>query len=153
MRALVAGVGNRYMGDDGFGPRVVERLSELNLPENVEVRDVGLCGFTLAVELDQYDLLVLVDALKMGASAGKIYCEKIEGVIEADLSSITIHDEGVRELLAFAKKIGTLPADVYLVGCEISQITLREGLSPPVEAAVDDAVRVILRLLYRQSEG
>ncbi|MHC1566287.1 MAG: hydrogenase maturation protease [Candidatus Syntropharchaeia archaeon] len=152
MRALIVGIGNRYMGDDGFGPRVIDRLSRLDLPDWVETRDAGLGGITLAVELDEYDLLIVVDGLKMGLSPGEIYYEKIEE-IEVDPTPITIHDAGVRELIAFAGKIGTLPPNVYLIGCEVADVSLRDGLSPPVESAIDETVDLILDLLYREGKG
>ena len=76
MRVFIAGIGNKYMGDDGFGPKVVEELLSEEIPSGVEVRDVGLCGITLAPELADYDMVIFVDAVNMDSKPGTIYCKK-----------------------------------------------------------------------------
>ncbi len=76
MTILVAGIGNIFLGDDGFGPEVVRRLSspgEAALPDGVKVVDYGIRGMHLAYDLlDGYDALVLVDAIPGQGSAGDI---------------------------------------------------------------------------------
>ena len=152
MRTLVAGIGNKYMGDDGFGPKVVETLLERGLPEGVEARDVGLCGITLAPDLEDYEMVIFIDAFKLGDEPGTIYCEKIERGMNPDISLINIHDAGMKELILFADKIGTLPPNVFVIGCEINEIKLGEGLSPEIDGSIDAAVDLTLELLQRQGK-
>ena len=64
-RILVAGIGNRLMGDDGFGPRVIDILESMELPENVEVRDIGTAGITIATDLSDYDFVIFLDTMNM----------------------------------------------------------------------------------------
>ena len=52
LRVLVAGIGNIFMRDDGFGPRVIELLKTKNLPRNIELRDIGTAGITIATDLE-----------------------------------------------------------------------------------------------------
>ena len=69
-RILVAGIGNIFLGDDGFGVEVVRRLAERELPENVEVGDFGIRGMDLAYALmDPYEVVVFVDAVPRGRRA------------------------------------------------------------------------------------
>jgi len=156
-KILVAGIGNKYMGDDGFGPRVIEALTTKDLPEDVEVRDVGLCGVTLAPDLDDYELVIFVDAVKKGGKPGTIYRREIEaGQVEKlkpeearGSFHLSIHEAKLEELLLFAKAIGTLPSTIVVVGCEVVKIGLGDALSQEVETALQRAVELILKELQR----
>ena len=78
-RVLVAGIGNIFLGDDGFGVEVASRLAARPLPDGVRVEDFGIRGVHLAYELlDGYDVLVLVDAVPIGEAPGTV------AVIEPD---------------------------------------------------------------------
>jgi hydrogenase maturation protease len=67
-RILVAGIGNIFLADDGFGVEVVKQLAERELPEGVEVVDFGIRGLDLAYALmDPYEAVIFVDALPRGA--------------------------------------------------------------------------------------
>ncbi len=157
-RVLVAGIGNKYMGDDGFGSRVIETLMLRDLPEDIEVRDVGLCGVTLAPDLSDYELVIFVDAVETSGKAGTIYRREIEaGQVEKlkpeeARSSILLgaHEARLEELILFAKAIGSLPPTVIVIGCEILKVDLGDTLSPEVEAAVHRTVELILKELRRR---
>ncbi|HEX58642.1 MAG TPA: hydrogenase maturation protease, partial [Methanomicrobia archaeon] len=104
MRVLIAGFGNKFMSDDGFGPRVIEELTKLKLPENVELRDVGLCDVTLAPDLADYDLVIFVDAVKTGGKPGTLYVLEITaGDVETRVGNLTaklsLHQTGVEEII------------------------------------------------------
>ena len=72
-RTLVAGIGNIFLGDDGFGSVVARHLAQTPLPPDVEVADIGIRGVHLAYQLlDGYDTLVLVDAMPRGEEAGTV---------------------------------------------------------------------------------
>jgi len=159
-KILVAGVGNKYRGDDGFGPRVVEALLTRDLPENVEARDVGLCGITLAPDLGDYELVIFIDAVEKGGKPGTIYRTGIKAEEVKELKSeesrhsftFDIHETGLEELLVYAKTIGTLPPTTIVIGCEITEISLGETVSRAVADAVPRAVALILDELQRCCE-
>ena len=70
-RILVAGVGNIFLGDDGFGVEVVRRLAGCSLPEGVVVADFGIRGLDLAYAMqEEYELVVFVDATPRGQEPG-----------------------------------------------------------------------------------
>ncbi len=76
---LIAGVGNAWLRDDGFGGAVARRLHEQPLPEAVSVMDAGTGGLDLAYEVMRgYDALVIVDVTQQGGDPGTLY------VMEAD---------------------------------------------------------------------
>ncbi|MEE1760917.1 MULTISPECIES: hydrogenase maturation protease [unclassified Streptomyces] len=155
-RTLVAGIGNIFLGDDGFGVETVRRLTERDLPGHVEVVDIGVRGVHLAYQLlDGYDTLVLVDATARGGAPGTLY------VIEhADAASdptpgapaLDGHRMTPDTVLALLHTLcagtgGEPPRRVLVVGCEPASVDERVGLSTPVSTAVPDAVRLIEELL------
>src|SRR5438270_9766818 len=82
-RILIACIGNIFLGDDGFGVEVAQRLSSRKYPEGVQVIDFGIRGMELAYTLlDDYDTLILVDTVPRGSQPGTLY------LIEPDLTGI-----------------------------------------------------------------
>jgi len=151
MRILVAGVGNRLRRDDGFGPRVVDLLSELSLPENVELRDVGTAGLTIATDLSDYDAAIFLDTMDVEGEPGRLYKAEVEIGETVDdvgeLARMTLHEVGLEGLLRFSSAIGTLPPKVILIGCKPKVLSAGIGLSPEVEMAAERAVDMVLDTL------
>ncbi len=159
-RILVAGIGNIFLGDDGFGVEVAQRLSTRELPENVRVTDFGIRGYDLAYALlDGYDTTILVDACPRGAPAGTLY------VIEPDLNrlggpeeqhrAVEAHSMNPLNVLRLASSMGPLKR-VLLVGCEPATLGPDEGqmgLSEPIEAVLDEAVKLVESLIEQISTG
>ncbi|MCP3819782.1 hydrogenase maturation protease [Streptomyces sp. A3M-1-3] len=160
-RVLVAGVGNIFLGDDGFGVETVRRLAEQRLPEHVEVVDIGVRGVHLAYQLlDGYDTLVLVDATARGGDPGTLYL--IEpgrpGGIEPQNALLDGHRMSPDAVLALLDTLcagtgGHPPRRTLVVGCEPACVEEGIGLSPPVAAAVPEAVRQITGLLRDEAQG
>jgi hydrogenase maturation protease len=149
-RVLVAGIGNLFLGDDGFGPEVVRRLAaEGSLPAGVRVADYGIRGMHLAYDLlDPCDALVLVDALPGAGSPGEIV---VLEVTKDDLGDgeFDAHGMNPAAMLAGLDRLGgSLPA-TYVVGCRVSGVAEAIGLSEPVAAAVPAAIVTIRGLLAR----
>jgi len=150
-RILVAGIGNRLIADDGFGPRVVDLLSERELPDFVEVRDFGTAGMTIATDLSDYDSVIFVDSMDHDGEPGSLTKSRLvveEGVEDiAELARLTLHEAGLEGLLRFSKSIGTLPDDVFFVGCKPKKLDPSLELSPEVEAALERAVAIVDEIL------
>jgi hydrogenase maturation protease len=155
-RVLVAGIGNVFLGDDGFGVEVVSRLRSRSLPGGVEVADYGIRGFDLAFSLlDGYDAVVIVDAVPRGGPPGTV-C-----VLQPDLEApaepaqeavVNSHGMNPMEVFRLVRQHGGTPPPTYLVGCEPATTGPEEGcmeLSPPVAAAVDEAVVLVESLVQR----
>jgi hydrogenase maturation protease len=153
-KILIAGIGNIFLGDDGFGVEVARRLSESEFPEGVRVQDFGIRGYDLAYALlDGYDLTLLVDAAPRGSTPGTLY------VIEPDLNQETAETQGVAldahamnpvSVLQLAKSMGPVAGKVLLVGCEPATLGGEEGqmgLSEAVAAVVDQAAALVRRLV------
>jgi len=149
-RAIVAGFGNVLRGDDGFGVEVVRRLEKEGLaPEGTVCLEVGTGGLALAQELlTPCDRLVIVDAMTRGGAPGSTYLLRVEAV--DSLESLDLHMAVPTRVLALANALGTLPREVYLVGCEPAVVDdLTMELSEPVMHAVESTLRNVQALLER----
>lgn len=148
-RILVAGVGNLFFGDDGFGPAVAQRLRSAHLPPDVEVREFGIRGIHLAYELlDAPELLIVADAVSRGGAPGTLYV--LEPELDGTLGQADAHGMDLPSVFAAVLAMdGSLPR-VRIVGCEPESIEARMGLSPRVDQAVDGAVQLILELVQRE---
>ena len=149
-RVLIAGVGNIFLGDDGFGVEVVKRLAGCELPEGVEVKDFGIRGMDLAYALqDDYELVVLVDATPRGERPGTVYL--IEPEIKDDGEvSLDTHGMDPVKVIKLSRVLGARPTRTLVVGCEPQVIVTGEDyddmlmeLSEPVLEGVEEAVKLV----------
>lgn len=157
-RLLVAGIGNVFLGDDGFGVEVARRLAERSLPADVEVQDFGIRGMDLVYALQGgYDGAILVDALPRGEVPGTL--TTLEPELPASSNGtgpalLDTHGMDPVKVLAFARATGgRLPERLLVVGCEPAEVPggheyddMAMGLSEPVAAAVDRAVERVAAL-------
>jgi hydrogenase maturation protease len=147
---LVAGIGNIFLSDDGFGPEVARRLSARALPDGVKVVDYGIRGMHLAYDLlDGYDGLVIVDALPRQGEPGDIVVLQV-GPDDLGDGEFDAHGMApVAVLGSLASMGGELPP-TYVVGCEPADLEEGMGLTPVVEGAVDRAIDAVLSVLTEQ---
>jgi hydrogenase maturation protease len=157
-RVLVAGVGNLFLGDDGFGPEVATRLATRPRREGVHVVDFGIRALDLAYALlDGYSLVVLVDAVARGGRPGTLYV--LEPELGRELSTISAgpvvagHSLVPAQVFALVESLGSAidAAAVRIVGCEPAFIPddpeIHVGLSEPVAGAIERAVELVESLV------
>ena len=146
-RVLVAGIGNIFLADDGFGVEVARRLAAEPLVDGVDVVDFGIRGVHLAYELTagKYDAAILVDATPRGGPPGTLYA------IEADMSgdgaaANDAHSMTPAAVIEWARHTGGRCGRVLVVGCEPASLDESMELSPAVAASVDSAVAMVRKL-------
>ena len=156
MKTLVAGIGNIFLGDDGFGVEVANRLSTQALPPGVQVADYGIRGVHLAYELlDGYDALVLVDAVPMGEPPGTIALIEpdvealadVAGRADGEVPTMDAHSMNPAVVLGMLSGMGGSVGRVLVLGCQPANLDEGIGLSPPVAEAVDRAVEAVGEVL------
>ncbi len=151
MRVLIAGVGNVFLGDDGFGVAVARRLAGVALPEGVTVTDFGIRGVHLAYELTGggHDVAILLDAVSRGGSPGTLYViEPTPG--DGPAPFLDAHTMTPETVLALAGALGGETGRVLLVGCEPADLSPGMELSAPVAGAVGPAVELVVELVGQQ---
>jgi hydrogenase maturation protease len=160
VRVLVAGIGNVFMADDGFGVEVARRLAGREWPAGVDVADFGIRGMDLMYALGEgYDAAVFVDAVPRGEPPGTL------SLLEPDLergagpAMLDAHGMDPVKVLALARQIGDVPSRILVVGCEpLVRMTGDEDelvgeLSEPVRAAVPAAVEMVESVLEDLTQG
>jgi hydrogenase maturation protease len=158
-RILIAGIGNIFLGDDGFGVAVANRLAARKLPAGVRVVDFGIRGFDLAYALqDGYEATIVVDAYAHGQTPGTV------SLVEPDMSKldepspsvVDAHGMDPLNVLRIAAATNANLGKVLLVGCEPATLGGDEGhmgLSKPVECAIEPALEMIKSLVERLLHG
>jgi hydrogenase maturation protease len=146
-RVLVAGVGNVFRGDDGFGSAVVRRLAGRALPAGVRVIDFGTRGHDLAYAvLDGYDAVILVDATRRGGPPGTLYTLE-PSPDDFPAGPVETHGVDLPAVFRLVRAMGGSLPPLRLVGCEPADLGPDDegafGLSRPVAAAVDHAVELV----------
>ena len=147
IRTLVAGVGNVFLGDDGFGCEVARRLAAVPRPDGVAVVDFGIRGMHLAYDLlDGWDALVIVDALPNRGEPGAL---RVLDVGPEDLGGAVLDAHGMDpgSVLASLGTLGGRLPRTFVVGCQVADVEEGIGLSPAVAAAVDPTVETVRSLL------
>ena len=151
-RILVAGIGNVFLGDDGFGVALADRLARTELPCGVEVVDYGIRGMDLAYALHEgWDVVVFLDAMPRGLEPGTL------SVLEPDLdgleAAVDAHGMDPVKVLGLARALGGELPRVLVVGCEPRDVMRGDEedvvatVSEPVRAALDEGVRLVRSLL------
>ena len=153
-RVLVAGIGNIFCADDGFGVEVIKRLARMPLPDGVKAVDFGIRGVHLAYEMldGGYDRVILVDALPQKAAPGTLAVVQPELTADESAAPWDAHAMQPAAVLQLLQRIGGCVANVLVVGCQPARLDEELGLSPAVAAAVDDAAQLILRLVSGEED-
>ena len=150
---LVAGIGNIFFGDDGFGVEVARHLLQSDLPDDVRVVDFGIRSYDLAYAImEDYEAIILVDTTQQGQPPGTVY------LIEPDLTQldklnnevVNAHSMNPVRVLHMVQSMGGQPGRLYLVGCEPAVLETENGyigLSEVVKTAVPPAIKMIHSLI------
>jgi hydrogenase maturation protease len=152
----VAGIGNIFLGDDGFGCEVARELAR-RPPTDVKVVDYGIRGLDLAYALlEPYETVVLVDAVSRGEAPGTIYIlEPVLGQAK-QTTPLNPHSMEPAQLLAMAESLGEISARIIIVGCEPQsfgeELEGRMGLSQVVAASVGKAADVVREIVEHVRE-
>jgi len=155
-RILVAGIGNVFLGDDAFGVEVAQRLAQRSLPDEVRVVDFGIRSLDLAYALtDGYETVILVDAVPRGGVPGTVYLITPEAADPSPSAGpdpiFEMHALDPAKVLRLAAAMSGQVRRLFLVGCEPAPtddtLDMHLGLSKPVQAAVDEGVRLVESLI------
>jgi hydrogenase maturation protease len=150
-RILVAGVGNMFFGDDGFGPEVA-RLLVREPPAGAKVEDFGIRGLHLAYELlAGYERAIFIDAVPRGSAPGTLYV--IEPDAEAPGGPPDAHRMDVQNVFAYVRVLGGAAPPVTIVGCEPETTEAGMDLSEPVRRSVGPAAALVHRLAGETTGG
>ncbi|MBK6903822.1 MAG: hydrogenase maturation protease [Saprospirales bacterium] len=148
-RILILGIGNLLMGDEGVGVHLAHRLAEEEWPAGVSVEDGGTAGFQLMGYLDDYPVVILIDAALEPERSGQF--RLIRPRFSKDYpKSLSTHDIGLKDILDGMQLLGRMP-NVYLFVVSISDMQpLYVGLSPETKALLPEVAKAVRELVMRE---
>ncbi|MFM0593473.1 hydrogenase maturation protease [Paraburkholderia dilworthii] len=171
---LVAGIGNVFLGDDGFGVEVVRRLRERldagewpALARGVSIADFGIRGIDLCYALlDDVASAILIDATQRGGAPGTLYViepsEEDRGGGDGDPYAVPMlmspHEMDPVKVLQTVRMLGGGCEDIVVLGCEPQDFGCENGeqgrmsLSDAVAQAVEPAAEAVVRLVMARLE-
>jgi hydrogenase maturation protease len=164
-RILIAGIGNAFLGDDGFGVEVVQRLSQRHLPENICVVDFGIRALDLThALLHGYEAAILIETVQRGCAPGTVFVMEPPRtfpypVPQPSISAKSLIDgHGIdpMRVLRLVSALGGQLQQIYVVGCEPSPLSsdaVEKEISPAVRRAVIDAIPVVQALMLKITHG
>ena len=138
---LVVGIGNTLRGDDGFGPRMIERLEGKVSATLLDVGEVPESYLGRVLEQKARTILVL-DAADIGEAAGTATI--LEG---DDLAGCNVSTHQMPLELFFRYLRENTHADVFALGVQPKQIALGSEMSPEVESTAGILSEVLIDLL------
>ncbi len=152
-KTLVCGFGNSLRRDDGLGAYVIDSLAKRELPDYITLRDFGTSGFRAALEIGDYDRVIVIDAIRAGGKPGTLYRtvlghEKLAGNNLSGSFAISLHEAGLDKALATAFFTGRFPEEVVILGCEPEDVSF--GLTP--SKIVKGAVKRLVELVVSEIE-
>ncbi len=148
-QTLVLGLGNTLLGDEGVGVRVVERLAATGERAGVSWMDGGTLSFTLAGPIAAADRLIVIDAANLSRHSGALATfvdEEMDRFVGTGKMS-SVHEVSLLDLLSISALSADLPQPRALIGIQPEVVDWADQLSPAVDAAVEEAVKVVERLL------
>ncbi len=150
MAILVLGLGNALMADDAFGVRVAEHLqTHYRFPAGVAVLDGGTLGLDLLPRLEGVERLLLVDAVDMQAKPGSVFRLEGDEVPRAFANKLSVHQMGLKDLLAVAELQGDLPGEIVFWGVQPGSVEMTLEMTRPVRDALPQVIAGILEELRR----
>ena len=140
---LILGVGNPFRRDDGIGPAVIARLQTENSLDSIDLLDGGTDGFALMDYMHGYEKVLIVDAVNMNAPPGDIRMfSPQEAILSITSDALSTHGFGVAEVIALMEKMD-MQVKMQILGIQAKDVTFGEGLSPEVEARIDDVIELV----------
>lgn len=150
-RSLIVCIGNDLVADDAVGHALYHLLTAAKLDNDVRLCLLGVGGLAVIDELDGEDLLIVVDAVQLGAAPGAVHVLDWDQIPASEMRPVSGHGIGVREALQVCQRLypEKAPAEIYLVGVEgVCFNKVGAGLSPAVKKALPFAVEAISQLTH-----
>jgi hydrogenase maturation protease len=141
---LVLGIGNILLRDEGVGVRVIERMRDMSLPENVELVDGGTAGADLLDVLAERHKVIIIDAMQSDSEPGAVVRFTAEDLLRPDQPTTSLHELGIAETLIMTRQLGCQPREVVVFGIKPKNVNSGLELSEEIAALVPKVVELVL---------
>ena len=152
-QTVIFGCGNTLLGDDGFGPAVIEALHDNDLlPEHVEAVDVGtgireyLIDYVLS-SIGRPQVIVVLDAVDVkGCLPGKLMKINPLSIPARKIHDFSLHQFPTVNLLQELNLETGIEVSILAAQIEAIPDRVAPGLSPAMQDAVAEACETIIEL-------
>lgn len=145
MKAVVLGVGNVILADEGVGVRVVEALErDYIMPPGVTVIDAGTSGMEMLEDMSDLDFLLVVDAISAGKAPGELVQLRGDEVPVFFRRNLSPHGIGLSDVLASLEFLGAEPKETVILGVQPTSLDLSTELTPTIAARVPELVAQVV---------
>ena len=143
--AVVVGLGNPLMTDEGIGSYVVRELSvRPKLADNIDFVELGASFMSVIHAIARRRKAVLIDCAYMNEPAGTIRRFTADEVVNLKvMAPFSLHQGDLLDTLELSRKLGEYPDDVIIFGIQPQRVTLGDRLSPALRKRFVDYVEMI----------
>ena len=141
---LILGIGNILLRDEGVGVRVIERMQEITLPDDVELVDGGTAGADLLDVLAERKKVIVIDAVLADCEPGTVLRFTVDDLTQPDGVGMSLHELGLGEALKMTKQLGCAPQDVVVFGIKPRDLSCGLELSEEISASIPKVVELVL---------
>jgi hydrogenase maturation protease len=143
-KTLVVGMGNLLYRDEGIGVHVAQEMEKMELPEQIELLDIGTSTMDLISYLKGVKKLIVIDAMKAGGDPGTVYKCKPEDLLPKDEGPISLHEIGLLETLNMAKKM-EMEIETVIIGVEPKVFDWGIELTEEVKNRIPFIIEAVLK--------
>jgi coenzyme F420 hydrogenase subunit delta len=156
---MIFGCGNVIMGDDGYGPAVVDMLnSQHNLPENVQAVDAGTCvreylfDYLLSEE-GRPETIIILDAVDFpNRQPGEVFQIDPSSIPPKKIHDFSLHQFPTVNLLLELEQHTGIRVIILAAQVEFIPEEIAPGLTPAMSAAVSVACDKIVQILSEKAK-
>lgn len=150
---IVVGVGNRLLGDEGIGLHIIDSLSKIPMPSNVNIIDCGCDLLGLMSCLNKPQKIIIVDAIRAGGKPGEIYRFDYSKLVTTKDEMQSGHQIGTIDVLRLLKSVYPVLADseITVIGMEPKTLELGHNLSKEVKERIADVTSFVIEEMSPQS--
>jgi hydrogenase maturation protease len=140
---LILGIGNILLRDEGVGVRVIERMQNMHLPDDVELLDGGTAGADLMDVLAERKKVIVIDAVQADCQPGTVLRFTADDLTQPDRVGMSLHEFGLAEALKMTKQLGCAPEEVVVFGIKPRDISCGLELSKEIAASIPKVVELV----------
>lgn len=145
MHIVVPGAGNIQLSDEGLGVHAIERQPlAYSLPADVKVIDGGTCGMEMLEELEGFDALNMVDAIRAGKAPGSLVRLTGNTVRVFFRTKLSPQQIGLCDVLATLELLGEGPRYTAIPGVQPLSLALGMELTPKVERVMTALLQMVV---------
>jgi hydrogenase maturation protease len=143
----VMGIGNILMQDEGIGVHIIRELGKYNFNPHIALIDGGNMGMDLLPFFDEYNRMIIVDAVDFEKKPGFIDTIENDDILTLFTTKMSLHHLGLKDVLSYAKLLDQTPQDLCLIGVQPEKIEMEMEMSEIINSKRSEMTNMVLQKL------